>query len=140
MLQRWLDRILNLLEVQRNLSVELISTNFTLRDLIELKMIIETLIEQKDQYNRGYEDGVKATQVSASLTFEDILDEIKAEIDRKTEIHTDGELWIRNIDTKRIINSKTESEGQYASTIPTCKAGLYIQTHEEGRGREPDRR
>lgn len=108
MLQRWLDRIENLLEVQRNLSAELISTNFTQRDLIELKMIIETLIEQKDQYNKGYEDGVKATQVSASLTVEDILDEIKAEIDRKTEIHTDGELWIRNIDVKKIINSRME--------------------------------
>lgn len=91
MLQRWLDRIENLLEVQRNLSVKLISTNFTQRDLIELKMIIETLIEQKDQYNKGYEDGVKATQVSASLTFEDALDEMKAKIKKDiSAIDTDS--------------------------------------------------
>lgn len=45
MLQKWLDRIENLRQVQRERSLELISANFTQRELIELKMIIETLME-----------------------------------------------------------------------------------------------
>ena len=43
--QEWLDRIENLLQVQKDLSLDLISTNFTRRDLIELKIMIETLME-----------------------------------------------------------------------------------------------
>lgn len=43
--QRWLDRIENLLQVQRDHCLELISANFTRRELIELKLMIETLME-----------------------------------------------------------------------------------------------
>lgn len=43
--QRWLDRIENLLQVQRDHCLELISANFTHRELIELKLMIETLME-----------------------------------------------------------------------------------------------
>lgn len=43
--QEWLDRIENLLQVQKDLSLNLISTNLTRRDLIELKLMIETLME-----------------------------------------------------------------------------------------------
>lgn len=45
--QRWLDRIENLLQVQRDHCLELISANFTRRELIELKLMIETLMEYK---------------------------------------------------------------------------------------------
>lgn len=45
--QRWLDRIENLLQVQRDHCLELISANFTHRELIELKLMIETLMEYK---------------------------------------------------------------------------------------------
>ena len=45
MYQKWLDRIDNLLQVQRDRCLNLISANFTRRELIELKMIVETLME-----------------------------------------------------------------------------------------------
>lgn len=47
--QRWLDRIENLLQVQRDHCLELISANFTHRELIELKLMIETLMEYKTE-------------------------------------------------------------------------------------------
>lgn len=47
MLQKWLDRVDNLLQVQRDLCLDLISTKFTRRELIELKMMVETLMEYK---------------------------------------------------------------------------------------------
>ena len=45
MYQKWLDRIDNLLQVQRDRCLDLISANFTRRELIELKMIVEALME-----------------------------------------------------------------------------------------------
>jgi len=43
---------------------------------------------------------------------EKVLDKIRAEIDHVTEIHSDGEFYIKNIDVKQIINKyKAESEG-----------------------------
>ena len=47
MIQEWLDRVNNLLQVQRDRRLDLISANFTCRELIELKMMIETLMEYK---------------------------------------------------------------------------------------------
>lgn len=43
MYKRWLDRVNNLLNVQKDLGLDLISTTFTRRELIELKLMIETL-------------------------------------------------------------------------------------------------
>lgn len=43
MLERWLNRINNLLDVEKDLGLALISTTFTRRELIELKLMIETL-------------------------------------------------------------------------------------------------
>ena len=41
----------------------------------------------------------------------EVLDKIRAEIDDATEIHSDGEFYIKNIDVKRIIDKyKAESE------------------------------
>ncbi len=34
----------------------------------------------------------------------DVLQEIRAEIDRQTEIHADGEFYIKNFDVKHIID------------------------------------
>ena len=48
-----------------------------------------------------------------ALEQEPILDKIRAEIDHVTEIHSDGEFYIKNIDVKRIIDKykyKAESE------------------------------
>lgn len=47
MLQKWLDRVDNLLQVQRDQCLDLISAKFTRRELIELKMMVETLMEYK---------------------------------------------------------------------------------------------
>lgn len=53
--QRWLDRIENLLQVQRDHCLELISANFTHRELIELKLMIETLEELTQAKSEGIE-------------------------------------------------------------------------------------
>lgn len=47
MTQEWLDRVNKLLQVQRDRRLDLISANFTCRELIELKLMIETLMEYK---------------------------------------------------------------------------------------------
>jgi len=52
-LRKWLDRIDNLLELQREWSRDLISANFTRRELIELKMMIEILMEEYYGPNNG---------------------------------------------------------------------------------------
>lgn len=38
------------------------------------------------------------------------IEKIKAEIDEQTEIHSDGELYIKNIDVKRILAKYAEQE------------------------------
>ena len=45
--QKWLDRIDNLIQVQRSRCLDLVSANFTRRELIELKMMIEVLMESR---------------------------------------------------------------------------------------------
>lgn len=40
--KQWVDRIQNLLDYQRQLQLETVTTRFTRMDLIELKLIIET--------------------------------------------------------------------------------------------------
>ena len=50
--QQWYDRIQNLLDVQKALCLDTIQTSFTRRDLIELKLIIDTLmvlIEEREK-------------------------------------------------------------------------------------------
>ena len=47
--ERWLDRVNNLLEVQKAECLNLISATFTQRELIELKMMIETLAEMSEE-------------------------------------------------------------------------------------------
>ena len=42
--QQWYDRIQNLLDVQKALQLDTIQTSFTRVDLIELKLIIDTLM------------------------------------------------------------------------------------------------
>ena len=43
---KWLDRIQNLLDVQKEQSIEVITARFNRRELIELKMMIEVMAEQ----------------------------------------------------------------------------------------------
>ena len=74
---------------------------------------IEQIIEPsiKDIYNKGWKDGAEATAYHVELCEEEnptiplsVLEDIKAEIDEQTEIHTDGEFYIKNIDVKRILD------------------------------------
>ena len=58
----------------------------------------------KDAWRDGYEAGVKATNVDCGVVWEERIDAIKADIDKQTEIHADGEFYIKNIDVKRIIS------------------------------------
>jgi len=62
-----------------------------------------SIIDFIDAYT---EEGVTAA--------DDVLDRIRAEIDHVTEIHSDGEFYIKNIDVKRILDKYStgkESEG-----------------------------
>ena len=52
-MRKWLDRIDNLLDVQKQLCIEKISTTFTRRELIELKNLLNTLIEMDEQLKAG---------------------------------------------------------------------------------------
>lgn len=45
--QNWINRVDNLLQVQKDVCLDVISTSFTRRELIELKMMIEVLSEQE---------------------------------------------------------------------------------------------
>ena len=74
---------------------------------------IEQIIEPsiKDIYNKGWKDGAEATAYHVELYEEEnptiplsVIEDIKAEIDEQTEIHTDGEFYIKNIDVKRILD------------------------------------
>ena len=52
-IRKWLDRADNLLDVQKQLCIETISTTFTRRELIELKNLLNTLIELEEQLKAG---------------------------------------------------------------------------------------
>lgn len=52
-IHKWLDRVNNLLDVQKQLCIETISTTFTRRELIELKILIDTIIESEKQLKAG---------------------------------------------------------------------------------------
>lgn len=52
-IRKWLDRVDNLLDVQKQLCIETISTTFTRRELIELKNLLNTLIELEEQLKAG---------------------------------------------------------------------------------------
>ena len=49
-IRKWLDRVDNLLDVQKQLCIETISTTFTRR---ELKNLLNTLIELEEQLKAG---------------------------------------------------------------------------------------
>ena len=65
---------------------------------------LETIPKYKNAYNKGYDAGVKTTNVDCGVVWEERIDAIKADIDKQTEIHADGEFYIKNIDVKRIIS------------------------------------
>lgn len=48
MIARWLDRIDNLLQVQKDCCVDMVSARFTRRELIELKLMLGTLKDIKE--------------------------------------------------------------------------------------------
>ena len=52
-ISKWLDRVDNLLDVQKQLCLETINTTFTRRELIELKNLLNTLIELEEQLKVG---------------------------------------------------------------------------------------
>lgn len=55
MLKRWLDRVNNLLNVQKDLGLVFVGTNFTRTELIELRMMIETLKDLEESGRLGGE-------------------------------------------------------------------------------------
>ena len=55
-IRKWLDRVDNLLDVQKQLFIETISTTFTRRELIELKNLLNTLIDLEEQLKEGGEN------------------------------------------------------------------------------------
>ena len=73
---------------------------------------LETITKYKDVYAIGYEAGVKATNIDCGVVWEERIDAIKADIDKQTEIHADGEFYIKNIDVKRIISKHCGGENE----------------------------
>ena len=55
-IRKWIDRVDNLLDVQKQLCLETISSTFTRRDLIELKNLLNTLIDLEEQLKAGGEN------------------------------------------------------------------------------------
>ena len=55
-IRKWIDRVDNLLDVQKQLCLETISSTFTRRDLIELKNLLNTLIDLSEQLKEGGEN------------------------------------------------------------------------------------
>ena len=51
MIQKWIDRIQNLLDVQKDLGGDTISASFDRRELVELRMMFDTLKEMEEQRN-----------------------------------------------------------------------------------------
>ena len=54
-----------------------------------------------------------------------VIEDIKAEIDEKTEIHKDGEFYIKNIDVKRIIDKHIDPKGEDKGMYIACKKCKY---------------
>ena len=52
-IRKWIDRVDNLLDVQKQLCIGTINTTFTRRELIELKNLLNTLIELEEQLKAG---------------------------------------------------------------------------------------
>ena len=55
MIEKWLNRINNLLEMQKDLGLVFVGTNFTRTELIELRMMIETLKDLEESGRLGGE-------------------------------------------------------------------------------------
>lgn len=53
-IKKWQDRIENLLQVQKELCLEQISTTFTRRELIELNILINEMAEINNTSRSGY--------------------------------------------------------------------------------------
>lgn len=68
--QKWLDRIDNLLEVQKFSGEDTISASFTRRELIELKMMIGVASENGEEWN-----GFNKSVIAPKGTFEKIWEE-----------------------------------------------------------------
>ena len=52
-IRKWIDRVDNLLDVQKQLCIGTINTTFTRRELIELKNLLNTLIDLSEQLKAG---------------------------------------------------------------------------------------
>ena len=55
MIEKWLDRINNMLDLQKDLQIETIAASFTERDLKELRMIITTVKYYADRERESEE-------------------------------------------------------------------------------------
>lgn len=72
--QKWLDRIDNLLEVQKYSGEDTISASFTRRELIELKMMIGVASENGEEWN-----GFNKSVIAPKGTFMKIWEEAESE-------------------------------------------------------------
>lgn len=84
------------------------ATRIKLKELLEILDKGLTVTEFADSCR---ECGAKYGKYIKALEQQPVLDKIRAEIDHVTEIHSDGEFYIKNFDVKRIIDKyKAESE------------------------------
>lgn len=89
-----------------NEAIEILEKTVDSKHILAIQMAVGALkadanLEQikENRYNQGYYDGYKhATEMATA-----VINQIKLEIDEKSDIHPDGEFYIKNIDVKRII-------------------------------------
>ena len=66
-------------------------------DALEMAIkALETIPKYKNAYNKGYEAGVKATNVDCGVVWEERIDAIKAEIEKRADDFLSGGSYLYN--------------------------------------------
>ena len=76
----------------------------------KIKLVIEIPQEVHEHAKNTSEDRTDEYSAMRAIANGTPLDDIKKEIDKKSDMHMDGEFYIRNIDVKRILSGNEVSE------------------------------
>lgn len=75
-----------------------------------MKLIIDIPEEKYKTIQEGMYCGMLDADLYRDIKSGTPLDDIKKEIDKKSDMHMDGEFYIRNIDVKRILSGNEVSK------------------------------
>lgn len=73
--------------------------------MTDLNKLRETIEDWPNMFSDGKTNFIPVRDVLDLI--DDAVEQIRAEIDEQTEIHSDGEFYIKNIEVKRIIDKYT---------------------------------